>query len=175
MTEQAVPYGAEDQRREGNAGGEDSPSRIRPLAFFAADHVVREQSGKLYVNGGFFNMLRFPVYPAIVPTLGIAVSLHVPWHAYHQDHHFVITLRDEDRSELPFRIEGAFRIGPDLFLRHGDPSVFNIGETVPNVVFERPGHYALVLTVDGQLATEWPLQVFQLPSGLPSTAAPGGI
>jgi hypothetical protein len=146
--------------------------RIQAASFFAADHVAPVE-GKLYINGGFFNMLRFPSYPAIVQTLGIGASLVVPWHAYQQDHHFVVTLRDEDRRELPLRIEGGFRVGADLLLRHGDPSVVNIGGTVPNVVFERPGHYHLRLQVDDEELGRWDLQVVQLPDGFPSAAVPG--
>lgn len=149
-------------------------SSIRALAFFAADHVVKdESSGKLHVLGGFFNLLRFQVYPALLPTLGIGASLYVPWHAYHQDHHFSITMLDEDAQPLPLRIEGGFRLGADLLLGHGDPSVVNVGGTVPNVVFQRPGRYRLSLTVNQQPLDTWRLQLLQLPSGLPSTATPG--
>jgi hypothetical protein len=80
---------------------------------------------------------------------------------------------DEDRQPLPFRIEGGFRVGADLLLGHGDPSVVNIGGTVPNVLFQRPGRYRLWLTVDEQPLESWGLQLLQLPTGLPSTAAPG--
>ncbi len=149
-----------------------SLTRIEVLAFFTADHVVQEASGKLYVNGGFFNILRFPVYPALLPTLGIGASLHVPWHAYHQDHHFAITMFDEDRQPLEFRIEGGFRVGADILLGHGDPSVVNIAGTVTNVEFQHPGRFRLVLTVDGEPLGGWGLQLVQLPIGLPSAAAP---
>jgi hypothetical protein len=147
-------------------------NRIKVAAFFTADHVDAV-GGKLYANGGFFNMLRFPAYPAIVPTLGIGASLVVPWHAYQQDHQFVVTLHDEDRRELPLRIEGAFRVGADLLLRHGDPSIINLAGNVTNVVFERPGHYHLVLHVNDEPLARWDLHAVQLPTAFPSTATPG--
>jgi hypothetical protein len=165
-----------DEQIEGSglAKAESSLSRIKAHAFFAADHVVKDEaSGKLHVLGGFFNLLRFQVYPAMLPTLGIGASLHVPWHTYHQDHHFKISLVDEDRQPLPFRIEGIFRAGADLLLEHGDPTVVNIGGTVPNVVFPRPGRHRLWLTVDGESVGDWGLHLLQLPTGLPSAAAPG--
>ena len=155
-----------DQERQ------ESLNRIRAAAFFTADHVDAV-GGKLYINGGFFNMLRLPAYPAIVPTLGIGASLIVPWHAYQQDHRFVVTMRDEDRRELPLRIEGGFRIGADILIRHGDPSVVNLAGNVTNVVFERPGHYYLVLHVNDEPVGRWDLQVVQLPAGMPSGAIPG--
>jgi hypothetical protein len=165
-----------DQPEESNQAEEPAPSltSIESLAFFTADHVVKEEaSGKLNVLGGFFNLLRFQVYPALLPTLGIGASLYVPWHAYHQDHHFAITMLDEDRQPLPLRIEGGFRLGADTLLGHGDPSVVNIGGTIPNVVFQRPGRYRLWLTVDEKRLDSWRLQLLQAPGGLPSTAAPG--
>ncbi len=165
-----------DQPEGSNQAKEPAPSftSIESLAFFAADHIVKDEaSGKLHVLGGFFNLLRFQVYPALLPTLGIGASLYVPWHAYHQDHHFAITMVDEDRQPLPLKIEGGFRLGADMLLGHGDPSVVNIGGTVPNVVFQRPGRYRLWLTVDGEPLDDWGLQLLQLPTGLPSAAAPG--
>jgi hypothetical protein len=80
---------------------------------------------------------------------------------------------DEDRQPFPLRIEGGFRLGADFLLGHGDPSVVNIGGTVPNVVFQRPGRYRLWLHVDEESLDSWGLQLLQLPTGLPSTAAPG--
>jgi hypothetical protein len=154
--------------------GEEPQERLNQItvaAFFAADHVA-EVGGKLYINGGFFNMLRFAAYPTIVQTLGIGASLHIPWHAYQEDHRFVVTLRDEDRRELPLRIEGAFRVGPDIFLRHGDSSVMNIGGNVTKVIFQRPGHYHLALEVNDDELARWDLYAVQLPAGFPSAAGP---
>jgi hypothetical protein len=155
---------------------DSSLTGISSLAFFTADHVAKDEtSGKLHVIGGFFNLLRFQVFPAVLPTLGIGASLYVPWHAYHQDHHFAITMIDEDGQPLPFRIEGGFRVGADILLGHGDPSVMNIGGIVPNVVFQRPGRYRLLLTVNDEPLDSWRLHLLQLPSGFPSTAAPGTL
>jgi hypothetical protein len=159
------------QMPRGDKGHKDELGTIRALAFFTADYVAHE-SGKLYVNGGFFNMIRYPVFPAVIPTLGIGASLHVPWHAYQQDHHFTITMQDEDRRELPLRVEGMFRVGADILLRHGDPSVINVAGNVTNLVIERPGHFTLVLHVDDKHLADWTLQAVQLPAGFPTTAAP---
>jgi hypothetical protein len=171
--EMAESGGGSQRAPSGKKRTSETISDIKALAFFAADYASTE-SGKLYVNGGFFNILRYPTYPAVVPTLGIAASLFVPWHSYQTDHHFTVTLEDEDRKELPLRAEGSFRIGADLILRHGDPSVFNIAGIVTNIVFERPGTYHLVLTVDNKELAQWELQARQLPAGLPTAAAPGG-
>jgi hypothetical protein len=166
------PEGTEPEATVDETEPEERLNRIKAAAFFAADHVAPVE-GKFYINGGFFNILRLPGYPAIVPTLGIGASLIVPWHAYQQDHHFAVTLHDEDRRELPLKIEGNFRVGADIHLRHGDPSVINIGGTVTNVVFERPGHYHLRLRVDDEELSRWDLQVIQVPTGFSGAAMPG--
>jgi hypothetical protein len=151
---------------------EERLNQITAAAFFSADHVV-EAGGKLYTNGGFFSTLRFATYPGVLPTLGIAASLIVPWHAYQEDHQFIVTLHDEDGRELPLRVEGTFRVGADILLRHGDPSTINLAGNVTNVVFERPGHYHLRLQVNNEKLARWDLQVVQLPLGFPSAAMPG--
>jgi hypothetical protein len=161
-----------DQNTDYDEEPQELLNQIQVAAFFAADHVAAT-GGKLYINGGFFNMLRFPAYPAIMPTLGIGASLTIPWHAYQQDHHFVVTLHDEDHRELPLRIEGGFRVGADILLRHGDPSIVNIGGNVTNVVFDHPGHYHLKLRVNGGELARWDLQVVQLPAAFASAAMPG--
>ncbi|HEY3195157.1 MAG TPA: hypothetical protein VGK42_07970 [Candidatus Dormibacteraeota bacterium] len=172
MSDQEPGHDREPQESEHDREPQEPLNRIRAAAFFAADHVD-SVGGKLYTNGGFFNMLRFPNYPAIVQTLGIGASLVVPWHAYQQDHHFVVTLHDEDRRALPLRVEGGFRVGADILLRHGDPSIINIAGNVTNVVFERPGHYHLQLHVDDEELARWNLQVVQLPDVFPSATTPG--
>jgi hypothetical protein len=150
---------------------ERSLSQIRAHAFFAADHAVSE-NGKLYVNGGFYDILQFRSYPAVLPTLGIGAALDVPWHAYQADHQFVISMTDADRQELPLRIEGSFRVGADLRIRHGDPSVFTIGVTVTNVVIELPGQYKLRLSVDNEPLAEWPLKAVQVAFGTTVSPSP---
>lgn len=156
-----------EQRQE--SGGSNPPTsvlnNIRPVAFFAADHVA-QANGKLYVSGGFFHILRYPSYPSVLQTLGIGLALRVPWHCYQENHTFRITMIDGDGKELPVRIEGEFRVGADPQLRHGDPSVIAFGATVTNLIIERTGDYRLLLTLDNapNHIAEWEIQAVQNPA-----------
>lgn len=162
---QRAPRPKRDKGRAASTGG------ITALAFFTADHAVQE-NGKLYVNGGFFNLIMYPVFPAVVPTLGIGASLHIPWRAHHQEHHFAITMLDEEDRELSLRIEGAFRVGADLMFREDEPSVINLAGNVTNLVIERPGRHTLMLHVDDQRLADWMLHAVQVPGSLSTGTAP---
>ncbi len=130
----------------------DSPAaitRTSVLAFFAADHVAGTPDGKLYVNGGFFSLLRLPGFPAVVPTLGIGAVLEIPFQDMMRDHSIRIGLRDSERQdELPMRVEARFRSAPTLEAQFGEPQLVPFGVTVPNVEVPRPGVYNLVLWFD---------------------------
>jgi hypothetical protein len=168
MTENA-PQAEERQDSTGGGPSTSMLNNIRPVAFFAADHVTLA-NGKLYVSGGFFHILRYPSYPSVLQTLGIGLALRVPWHCYQESHTFRITMIDGDGKEMPVRIEGEFRVGADPQLRHGDPSVLAFGATVTNLIIERTGNYRLLLTLDNapDHIAEWEIQAVQNPTASPS-------
>ena len=84
------------------------------------------------------------------------------------------TYSDSRLTPHSFRRWGTFRVSADVFVGHGDPSVVNVGGTVTNVVFPRPGRHRLWLAVDDEPVRDWGLHLVQLPTGLaPSAAAPG--
>jgi hypothetical protein len=121
---------------------------FRVLAFFAADHA-QAVGGKVYVNGGFWNRLRFPTYPAIVPSLSLVAVLEVPYRAYHQDHSFRLGMEDTDRNVLPLEATGSFRVGAEPGLRVGDPTLMPIAIPITGLRIDKPGDYAFTLSIDG--------------------------
>jgi hypothetical protein len=130
----------------------DSPARItsaRVLALFAADYAAASPDGKLYINGGFTSGWRFPSYPAILPTLGIAAVLELPFQDSMQDRLLRIGLRGPDNQELPVNIDAKFRVAPTLETQFGDPAQVPFAVTVTNVEIPLPGVYHLVLWLDG--------------------------
>src|SRR5262245_32950703 len=115
MTEPTEPAGIDDALR--GASAPESPAaltRTEVLAFFAADHVAATPDAKLYVNGGFFYIMRFPVFPAQLPTLGIGAVLKVPFQDTMRDHHLRIGLRGPDEQERPIRVDVQFRTAPTV-------------------------------------------------------------
>jgi hypothetical protein len=75
-------------------------------------------------------------------------------------------------GSFPSGSTAGFRVGADQRPRHGDPSVFTIGVTVPNVVIELPGQYRLVLHVDDEPLAEWPLRAVQVAFGMAASPFP---
>lgn len=132
------------------------------VAFFAADHVAVSEN-KLYVSGGFFNLLRFPVFPATLPTLGIGAVLLIPFQDALQDHTFRVGLQGPENQDLPVRIEGRLRATPSSETQFGEPLIAPFGVTIPNVQIPVPGAYNLVLFVDERQVSTYRMRAFQVP------------
>src|SRR3712207_4964316 len=98
-----------------------SPMDFQALALFTADHAV-VANGKVYVNGGFWDIVRQPSYPTDVAISLVAV-IKVPSRAYLENHRFLIEMVDADEVRLPLRIEGDIRVGPAPHMNPGEPTI----------------------------------------------------
>src|SRR5215469_648297 len=121
------------------------PEEIQSCAFFLADHAVVE-NGKLYVNGGFWNLVNSATFP-VARSFAVAAVLHIPWRRHHQGHAFAVTFQDADGGKLPARFDGQFRVG--------NFTIMPIAAFVTNFVLDRPGDYAALLEVDGDELARW--------------------
>lgn len=137
--------------------------RTEALAFFAADHIALAPDGKLYVNGGFYSLLRFPAFPAMLSTLGIAAVLEMPFQDSMQDHIIKIGLRGPEHQELPLRVEAQFRTAPTIESQYGEPQLVPFGVTVSNVEIPVPGVYHLVLWLDNVEKKTYRMRAVQTP------------
>ncbi|MHB1592748.1 MAG: DUF6941 family protein [Streptosporangiaceae bacterium] len=164
MTEQPVP----DQ----SVPDQPMPEEIQASAFFLADHAAVE-NGKLYVNGGFWNQVGSPSYPA-VRSFGVAAVLHIPWRQHHLDHSFAVTFEDADGQMLPARFEGQFRVGTAPDMRMGDFTVMPLAAFVTNFVLDRPGDYAARLEVDGAEVARWRFRAIETADPAADTQAGPG-
>jgi hypothetical protein len=146
------------------------------LGFFPADHAVAVD-GKVYVNGGFWNMLRFPSFPHVAPAFSLVAVLKVPYRAYHQDHKMTLLLEDADGKPLGLRVDGEFRVGTEPHMRVGDPTVMPLAVQVNNLTIETPGDVVMKLEVDGTELARYGVRVVQVvgaalsPGGGPPTAS----
>jgi hypothetical protein len=146
------------------------PTDIYAEAFFPADHAAVE-NGKLYVNGGFWNRLNFPTYPAVL-TFSIVAVIHIPWRAHHQNHTFSISFQDADGQTTPNRLEGKFSTGTSPDMRPGDSTDFKFAVQVSNFVFQRAGDFAAVLQVDGTEIKRWRFRAVQVVGASPTMPPP---
>lgn len=150
------------------------PVDLHAEAFFTADHAVVE-SGKLYVNGGFWSRLSFPSFP-VVHNFAVCVVLHIPWRAHHQRHTFAVSFEDADGQLTSNRVEGQFQTGTAPDMRTGDYSVVPIAIGVNGFVLQRAGDYAAVLQVDQTEINRWrfrAVQVFGAPGPAPHPTGGG--
>lgn len=130
-----------------------SPAAISSPAvrgFFAADHAAAPGDGKVYALGAFFSLLRFPSFPAVLPSLGIVAVLEIPFHDTMKDHVTTIGLRGPNDEELPLQIQAIFRAAPSIDSQFGEAGSVPLAVTVTNVEFREPGKYHLVLSLDGK-------------------------
>jgi hypothetical protein len=144
----------------------DTPAAITTasvVAFFAADHAAVAPDGKIYVNGGGISLLRFPAFPATLPTIGIAAILEIPFHDLMRDHLIEVGMVGPTDDELPVRVEAKFRSAPTLESQFGESGLVPFAVTVSNVEFPTPGHYTLVLWLDRGEMRRYRLRAIQTP------------
>jgi hypothetical protein len=131
------------------------------LAFFTADHAAVENN-KLYVNGGFWNILLRDRFPARVTGSLVAV-IKVPARAYQETHHLTIGLTDHNDESLPFRVDGEFRVGGSPFLDRGDPSVVPLAFPLEGLVLDQAGDYCFALSVGRNELKRYRIRAIQSP------------
>jgi hypothetical protein len=140
-----------------------SIQRFRSLGFFPADHAAAE-GGKVYANGAYWNRLRFPEFPAVLPSTTVVAVLEQPFHAALADHQFRLRLHDSDGNALPnVQVEGKFRSGLTADgNRFGDSSVIPLTVQLNGLRFDEPGDYKFVLEVDGDKLDEYSFRAIQV-------------
>ena len=123
-----------------------SPMDFDAVALFTADHAAVE-NGKVYVNGGFWDVLRQPSYPAQVAFSLVAV-IKVPASAYLENHRVTVEMVNADEERLPLKIEGGIRVAAAPDMKPGDPTILSFAFALNGVTLERAGDYWFVLSVD---------------------------
>lgn len=113
-------------------------------------------------------------------SLGIGLSIEVPWQQTNQEHKVVITLIDADGEPVdlptgpdtrePFGAELRFNVGRPPQLAVGASQTFQLAVNVPVLPFERLGQYEFVIAIDGSEVKRLHYRVVG-PSGV--TIAPG--
>jgi hypothetical protein len=146
---------------------------FKSLAFFPADHA-EALGGKLFVHGGYWGRLNFPVFPHALPHMTLAVVLEVPFAAYHAQHHFSIGMEDADGKALPLTVEGQFQVGAPPDIKYGDPTVMPLAIPLNGLVFERPGRYIFTLSVDGEEIDRYAVRAYHVAVPVQLNLAPPG-
>ena len=138
-----------------------------------ADSVVVAE-GKLYIQGGGWNVIWTQSTPARHPRIGIGALIHVPFTATNQMHEFSIRIVDEDETALPLaaappqgvtpdgkvtELKGQFNMGRPPFLTPGDEQVIPLAVNLDGLEFPKPAMYHAVIAIDGTDLKRLPIRV----------------
>jgi hypothetical protein len=140
--------------------GGESLTGFEVLAFFVADHAV-EVGGKVYVNGGFFDRLYHPVFPAPI-SIAVAGLIEVSAQQFQRDHQFVVELQEAGNDNPIVRIEGGFRALPAPDAEPGEPSHVPLAVPLTGLTLPRAGDYYFALFINGSEVARYKVRAMQV-------------
>jgi hypothetical protein len=147
------------------------------LAFFTADHAVVE-SGKVYINGGFFNRVYHPVFPAPL-SIAVVCLIEVSAEQFQRDHQFTLDLQEEAGETNPVvSIQGGFRVAPMPDAEPGEPSQVPLAVPLTGLSLPRAGDYWFVLSINGHEVARHKVRAVQvgvITQMLPQTPTGGSV
>jgi hypothetical protein len=144
---------------EANNGG--TPSGFEVVAFFAADHAAVE-NGKAYVNGGFFDRVYFPVFPAPIASIAVVGLIRVSAQQFQREHQFVVELQEGDNDTPIVRLEGGFRTLPAPDAEQGEPAYWPLAIPLSGFSLPRAGNYYFVLSINGDETARYKVRAMQV-------------
>ena len=157
--------------------GGESLRGFEVLAFFTADHAVVE-GGKVYVNGGFFNRVYYPVFPAPL-SIAVVSLIEVSAEQYQRDHQFTLELQEEVGESNPVvSLQGGFRVAPMPDAEPGEPSEVPLAIPLTGFSLPRPGDYWFILSIDGHEVARRSVRAVQvgvITQMLPQTPSGGSV
>ena len=114
------------------------------LGFLILTDHSEAVNGKLYINGGGWNMLRFPELPQEM-GFGIAFGVDVPWDETNRRHELVLRTEDPDGETLGEELSLELETGrpPGLVPGQDQRVVLSLAATM---TFASAGPHAVVIS-----------------------------
>lgn len=139
--------------------------------------------GKLFIQGGGWNMISPTAFPAVLPRIGIALTVDVPYTATNQNHTLQISLEGEDGQTLslgpeggdptdpatvpaPGKIQAQFNVGRPPGLMPGDAQPIPFALNIDGFTLAGPGAYAFVIEIDGTEMDRLIFRAAQVPGNM---------
>lgn len=142
----------------------DTPAAIssfKTIGFFAADYAT-VQDGKVSAVGAYFQILRFPAYPASLPGMALVAVLEAPFHTNQRDHSMEIRLLDPDRKPTEFQVQGSFRTAPKIDQDFGEAGTIPLAVPIYGLQIPRPGTYKFTLSIDQKPLASYAIKAIQV-------------
>jgi hypothetical protein len=139
------------------------------------DHAD-EVGGKLYINGGGWNVTG----PQPAPS-AIALLLEVPWNQTNEQHKVVLELLDIDGNPFeveqpegepaPFKIEAGLEVGRPPGVKPGTALNAALAVNIGSLPLEPGSQYVWQLSINGHSEDDWSLVFSTRPTAPQALAA----
>ena len=146
---------------------------------FLADSV-EAVNGKIYALGAGWDMVGVAQFPTRHPRIGLGILIRVPYDATNRQHKVEITLHDADGGIHPLaqnpsnpekklnNLSASFNIGRPPHLLPGDSQQVPLAMNLDGMVFEAPGSFSFVISIDGVEVKRLPLRMVEKKRPTPS-------
>jgi hypothetical protein len=128
---------------------------------FLAD-AVDVTMGKLFVLGGAFDTIYVGGFPAMHPTLAVAVRLLLSPHDLDRKHKLEIMLLDADGRAIA-SAPGELMVSRSPESPQGWKQAVMLPLRFFNIPFQTAGHYSIEILINGTIAKGIPLRVLANP------------
>jgi hypothetical protein len=133
------------------------------LDYLILADAVAAVGGKHYIHGGGWDTLATGAFPAVHPTMAVAVRLRVPWDDTNRPTALVLDLLDGGGSSIlpdpPGALRGDISVGRPPTLAPGDEQVVLLSFPLNNLRFASPGYYVITLHLNGTEVARAPFRV----------------
>lgn len=125
--------------------------------------AARVAESKLYVFGGQWDRIYTLAFPAAHAGLTVVLVLEVDYSEALRDHHLQVALMQDGHPVGP-EARGVINVGHAPGTSPGAPAFVPMTLPFEGIVFERPGRYEWVVSVDDEPMGHIPLEVTLSPA-----------
>jgi len=119
--------------------------------------------GTLYVLGGDFDTITFPVFPAVYPSMSLAVRLSLDLADLGRSNDLRITLAADGADRPIVELGGPF-VAPSEVAQRDRRIGIGFAPMFQGITFPREGEYTWRVSIDGVESVAVPLYVDRAPS-----------
>jgi hypothetical protein len=134
--------------------------------------AARVAENKLYVFGGQWDRIYTHGFPATHPALTVVLVIEVSYSEALADHHLRVALMRDGEAAGP-EARGLINVGHAPGTTPGAPAYVPITLPFAGLLFEQPGRYEWVVTLNEEPVGSIPLEVALAPGGVIEEPAEG--